>query len=53
MVQRTLESPWKFMVKEINKILLHFSTDRYSETYHKIADPVWEQEFAFKLRAQT
>jgi len=20
---------------------------------HKIADPVWEQEFAFKLRAQT
>jgi hypothetical protein len=40
MAQRTLESPWKFMVKEINKILLHFSTDRHSEAYHKFADPV-------------
>jgi len=26
--------------------------DRYSEAYHKIADPVWEQEFASKFCAQ-
>ena len=51
MAQRTLEGLWKFMGEKIKKILLRFSIDRHSEAYHKFADPVWEQEFAFKLRA--
>jgi len=33
MAQRTLAGLWKFMGEKIKKILLHFSTDRYSEAY--------------------
>ena len=52
MAQRTLEGLWKFMGEKIKKTLLHFSTDRYSETHHKIAELVLEQGFTSKFRAQ-
>lgn len=52
MAHRALKGLWKFMGEEIKKVLLHFSTDKYSETYHKIAELVLEQEFTSKFRAQ-